>query len=133
MKRSVKKSISILVALTMMLSPWNTLYADQEHDCEQAEVIAEHVHEDNHDNPDHHHNKTGDLDKTPQESDCVSCIDKTCCCDSSSCSCIMVISFYVQMDNALNISSRFPDSSIPFSTVRHAQPELHPLLRPPII
>lgn len=130
MTKSAKHNISILMALLLIFSPLNSVYADQQHDCKQSETIATQAHEHKGDTPIHHDEASK---KSDQGSDCVSCIGQSCCCDSASCSCVMVLSVYAQFLDGFDFSYNFPDPGIPFTLAHHIQPDAPLLLRPPIV
>lgn len=128
MARRAQKFISTLLVLMIVFSPSREVYASQEHNCDPAEMSPTQIHQHTDEEADHHASQS-QLDVNAK---CVFCADTQCCCDSSSCSCVVVGSVFLNVINVFNFTDDFIASSIPFTLEHPAQPDADPLLRPPI-
>lgn len=130
MTRRARKIISILMTLMLIFTPLESVYAGQEHNCDNSDVASntEHQHSNYNVVQDHHGQE---LTVVP-DSRCAFCADKQCCCDSSSCSCIGATSMFAQSVLGFKLNPNLLSSSIPFYRVHHIHYDAAPLLRPPI-
>lgn len=128
MARRTRKIISTLMVLMLAFSPAESMYASQEHHCEQPEIAANSAHQHSDEKEDHHAEQL----TAGENANCIFCADTQCCCDNSSCSCLVVGSVFLNAVNIFNFTDDFIASSIPFTLEHPAQPDADPLLRPPI-
>ncbi|MCW8956380.1 MAG: hypothetical protein OQL09_05815 [Gammaproteobacteria bacterium] len=123
-----RKITSTVMTLIILLSPSTEVYASQEHNCDPAEMSPAQTHQHTDEDTDHHASQPQSAENTR----CVFCADKQCCCDGATCSCMVVTSVFLPAVNEFNITFNYIFSSIPFAYAHHVQPDAAPLLRPPI-
>jgi hypothetical protein len=134
LNRQAQKIVSTAVTLVLILAPMETMYASQEQQCGEPEVVlVDSMSEKNA----HIRKKTAHHDgalsiRSGSAEQCASCIDKQCCCDSSSESCDMLHSMLVPPVNVFDFSGNMISFSIPFVHQRHDSPTPVSILRPPI-